>query len=298
MRFSGEGNVLARVPQLNVKQAGLQSVSVGQVAVGPISVGSLVLNNADLSLSAARGVLQNMSVKLTLHITVEWHVHVGLPDGIPDIDIGDTFDLGSFSFSLAVGNVVIPGLNNLHFHIPSLTAQNLSVSANPVGLQLANVTAEQIHAADVALPSQGFTIAGLTLTSLTGNGIGVPAAAVGQATVGHVHGDPVKIPAFTLGGLNLPAAQIPVISSSAPLDIPANLQGPSPGFDAGILRVAIHIIPSVLTHIDHLEITGANANASVAQVVLHDVTLPYDLLNLTLSQIGIDTVEIPAFSVA
>lgn len=290
--------MLAKIPQLNVRQAGLQAVSVGQLGIGPISVGSLVLNNADFAMSAAQGVLQNMSVTVSLHITVEWHVHVGLPDGIPDIDIGDTYDLGTFSFSAPVGNIVIPGLSNLHFHIPSVTAQNLSVSANPVGLQINNVVADQIHAAEIVLPSQGFTIAGLTLTSLAGNGIGVPAAKIGQATVGHVHGDPVKIPTFTLGGLNLPAAQIPVISSSAPLTIPANLQGPSPGFDAGLLRVAIHIMPSVLTHIDHLEINGASANATVGQIVLHDVTLPYNALNLTLSQIGLDTVEIPSFTVA
>ena len=293
-----EGNVLAKVPQLSVNQANLQSVSIGQVGLGPISVGSLVLNNIDFSMSAAQGVLQNMSVTVTLRISVEWHVHIPLPDGIPDIDVGDTYNLGSFGFSLPVGNVVIPGLNNLNFHIPSLTAQNLAVSASPVSLQLGKVVAEQVHAADVTLPANGFTIAGLSLTSLTGSGIGIPAATVGHATVQHIHGDPVQVPSFTLGGLQLPAAQIPVISSSTPLDIPANLQGPSPGFDAGILRVVIHIVPSVLTHIDHLEISGATASASVGQIVLHDVTLPYDALNLTLSQIGIDTVQIPSFTVA
>lgn len=290
--------MLAKVPQLDAKQADLQSIAVGQVAIGPISVGELVLSDADFSMSAAQGVLQNLSVKLTLAISVEWHVHVGLPDGIPDIDIGDTYDLGSFSFSMPVGDVVIPGLSNLHFHIPSLTAQNVSVEANPLGLQLGPATAEQIHATDIALPSAGFTIAGLTLTSLAGSAIGIPAATIGQATVGHLHGEPLKIPAFTLKGLNLPAAQIPVVSSSAPLDIPANLQGPSPGFDAGLLRIAIHIRPSVLSHIDHLEITGANAKATTGQIVLRNVTLPYDVLNLTLSQIGVDTVTIPAFTVA
>lgn len=290
--------MLAKIPQLNVRQAGVQSVSVGQLGIGPISVGSLVLNNADFTMSAAQGVLQNMTVTVTLRITVEWHVHVGLPDGIPDIDIGDTYNLGSFSFSAPVGNVVIPGLSNLHFRIPSATAQNLSVTANPVAVQINNLTVDQVHAADVTLPSQGFTIAGLTLSSLTGNGIAVPAAKIGQATVGHVHGDPVRIPTFTLGGVTLPTVQIPVVSSSAPLTIPANLQGPSPGFDAGILKVAIHIIPSVVTHIDHLEISGASANAAVGQIVLHDVALPYDALNITLSDIGLDTVDIPSFTVA
>ena len=199
--------MLAKLPQLSVNQANLQAVSIGQVGLGPISVGNLVLNNIDFSMSAAQGVLQNMSVTVTLRISVEWHVHVPLPAGIPDIDVGDTYNLGSFGFSLPVGNVVIPGLNNLNFRVPSLTAQNLAVSASPVSLQLANVVAEQVHAADVTLPANGFTIAGLSLTSLTGSGVGIPAATVGHATVQHIHGDPVQIPSFTLGGLQLPTAQ-------------------------------------------------------------------------------------------
>ena len=288
----------AKIPQLNVQQAGVQSISVGQVSTGAITVGNLVLNNLDFSASAAQAVLQGVSVTVTLHFSVEWHVHVGLPDGIPDIDIGDTYDLGSFSVSTPIGNIVIPGVNNLNFHIPALTAQNLSVSASPLSLQLNNVSVDRLHAVDVALPSQGFTIAGLTLASLSGVGIGIPAAKIGQVTVQHVHGDPVKVPSVTLSTLKLPAIQIPSLSSSTPLTVPANLQTVGAGFDAGILRVVIHITPSVLTKIDHVEITGANANASVGQIALHDITLPYDAMNLTLSQIGIDTIDIPGFTVS
>lgn len=287
-----------KVPKLDIQQAGLTTISVGEVSIGPITVGDLVLNNTDFSLSAAQGVLQNVSVTVTLQISVEWHVHVGMPDGIPDINVGDTYNLGSFSFSMPVGNIVIPGLNNVHINIPSLAAQNLSVSANPLSLQLQNTTADQIQAQDTALPSAGFTIAGLTINSVQGETISVPAAKIDTATIGHVHGDPVKIPAFTLNGLQLPAAQIPQLSSSAPLDIPANLPSRSVGFDAGILRLSITITPSALSHIDHLEITGANASATVGQVVLHNVVLPYDALNLTLSQIGITTIEIPEFTVS
>jgi hypothetical protein len=34
----------------------------------------------------------------------------------------------------------------------------------------------------------------------------------------------------------------------------------------------------------------------VSQIVLNDVTLPYDALNLTLSQIGINTIDIPVLT--
>ncbi|HET6376186.1 MAG TPA: hypothetical protein VFF88_09055 [Methylocella sp.] len=286
------------VPKLDVQRAGLASIAVGHVAIGPVTVGDLVLNNTSFHLSGAQGRLQNVDVTVTLKFVVEWHVHVGLPWPLPDIDVGDTYDLGSLNFSMPAGDITIPALNNIHINIPSLTAQNLSVSADPLTLDLRNLSAEQIHADDAELPSAGFTVAGLTLNSVEGEAISVPAAQVSKATIGHVHGDPISIASFGLSNLQLPAAQIPLVSSSAPLDIPANLQTRSVGFDAGILRLAIKVTPSARSHIDHLEITGANASATAGRVVLHNVVLPFDALNITLSQIGINTINIPAFSVA
>jgi hypothetical protein len=287
------------VPALDVQQASLQAIDIGQVAIGPITVGDLILNNVDFAMSAAQAVLQSVGVTIHIHVTVDWHVHVGMPDWIPDIDFGDSYDLGTLSFGpINIGDVVIPGLNNVQLHIPTMTAQNMAVSANPLGLKANNATADQIHAAGLALPSAGFSIAGLALTSIQGNTISVPAAKLDHASIAHLHGDPIQVPAFTGSNLTLPSAQIPQVSSSAPLDIPANLSTLTVGFDAGILSVHIHLTPSALMSVNHLEITNANANATVGQLVLHNVTLPYDVLNLTLSQIGINTVAVPAFNVA
>jgi hypothetical protein len=172
----------------------------------------------------------------------------------------------------------------------------MSVAADPLSLQLHNATADQIGATNTTLPTAGFSIAGLTLNSVAGTDVTVPAASVEHATVGHLSGDAVSIPAFAINNLQLPAAQIPSVSSTAPLTIPATLSTQSVGFDAGILRLSIDLTPSAQSHIDHLEITNANANATVGQVILHNVTLPYEVLNLTLSQVGITSVGIPAFN--
>jgi hypothetical protein len=51
-------------------------------------------------------------------------------------------------------------------------------------------------------------------------------------------------------------------------------------------------------HVGHLEITDATASATVGSIALHNVTLPFDVLNLTLANVGINTVQIPAFNVA
>ncbi len=155
-----------KVPQISVKQAGLKTVSVGHLGIGPITVGNLTISNVGFTLASAHGVLQQVQVTVTLKLSIDWHVHIGLPDGIPDINIGDSYDLGSFSVSLPVGDIALPSLSNLKFDIPSLTAQNLSVNAEPLSLQLNSVAADGIRANDAVLPSGGVTIAGLSLGSL------------------------------------------------------------------------------------------------------------------------------------
>jgi hypothetical protein len=287
-----------KVPQLAVGQAGVQTVSVGHLGIGPVTVGSLAINNAGFTLASGHGVMQNVQAMVTLKLSVEWHIHVGLPDGIPDIDVGDTYDLGSLSVSLPAGDIELPALSNLKFDIPSLAAQNLTVNADPLSLQVTGIAADTIQARDLALPHDGFTISGLSVGSLSAAGLGVPAASVAEATVGHLHGDPAQLPALNLNGLQLPAVQIPSISSTIPLTIPANLESVGAGFDAGLLRMIVRIQPSVLMSVQHLQITNANASATVGQLVLKNVTLPFDALNITLSEIGIDTIEIPSFTVA
>jgi hypothetical protein len=285
------------VPALDVQQANLNAIDIGQVAIGPITVGDLVLSNTDFSMAAAKVVLQSVSVSMSIHFLLEWDIHIGMPDWIPDINIGDTFDLGFLNIPpINIGDVLIPGVTNIQLHIPTLVAQNMSVAAQPMSLHLNNATADTIHAANVALPTAGFTIAGLSLNSIQGNTISVPAAKLDSAQIAHLHGTPISVPTFALNSLNLPSAQIPQVTSTAPLDVPANLSDFPIGFDGGLLKIVLHVIPSVRMHVDHLDITDATASATVGQVVLHNVTLPYDVLNLTLSQIGITGVGIPLFN--
>ncbi len=288
------------IPEVDVQGASLASIAVGHVGIGPIQIGELVVDNTDVSMSAGLGVLRNVRATVTLHITLSWHIHIGLPWPFDDIDFGDSYDLGSPNFSVTVGDVTIPGLNNVQVHIPSLTASNLSAaSVDPLAnLHLGTASAEQVRARNVALPSAGFSLAGLALTSVQGSAVSVPAAGVDEVTIGRVHGDPITIGTFALRGLNLPSASIPDITSQAPLDIPANLRARTFTMPAGILSLSLTIRPSALLHVEQLRITNAHASASVGRIVLRNVVLPYEVLNLTLSQIGINTIGIPAFTVA
>jgi hypothetical protein len=288
-----------RVPEVDIQRAGITAISVGQVGIGPIRIGELVLDNADFTMSAGLAVLEDVDVTVTLAISLRWEIHINLPWPIPDIDLGDTIDLGSPSFSMSVGNVTIPGLNDVRVRIPTLTASNTSAAISPLtNLQLGSAVAEQIRAHNVAVPAQEFTVVGLGLNSVQGSGIGLPSANVEDATVGSVRGDPVTIGEIAVGSLALPAASIPEITSRAPLDIPADLDPRSFRMDAGILVLTLTITPSSRSHVERLRITNANASASVDRIAVRNVVFPYEVLNLTLSQVGIETIQIPAFAVS
>jgi hypothetical protein len=294
--------VQVKVPEVDVQHAGLSSINVGHIGIGPVTVGELVVHNVDFSMNAGVGIIRGLTVRVRLRIDLEWAVHVPLPWPFDDINIGDTTYLGTFAFNLPpVGDVTIPGLSNLNINIPSLTAQNVTANANPLtNLTITNATADTIAARDVTLPTAGFSIAGLSLNSVDGTNVAVPAAGVREATVGHVKADPLHVAELSLNNMALGSATVPTVRSTSPFDVPADLQPrklpDDDGFDLGILKLALIITPSATSHIPYLEINNSNATATTGAITIRNVTLPFDVLNLTLSQIGINTVGIPTFT--
>jgi hypothetical protein len=128
------------VPELDVQQAGLTSISVGQVGIGPITVGELVRQNADFAFSAAQAVLRDLMVTVTLRIKVGWHIH-------HVIDDSGTEDLGTRTFVCNFGNLHVPGLT-ASTSIGSIELHNVVAP-----YELLNLTLSQIGIDTVQVPS-------------------------------------------------------------------------------------------------------------------------------------------------
>src|SRR6266516_138476 len=174
-----EGDVVqVNVPGLDVNQASLQTIDIGTAAIGPITVGSLVVSNTDLNMAVNNLLLQDVTVTMSIHFRFMWNIHIGMPDGSPDFP---PFGLPP----LAIGDVTIPGITNIHLSIPTITASTVSVNASPLPLHLDNAIANQIHATNATLPVGGFSIAGLSLNSVDGTAIAVPDAHLDSATINH-----------------------------------------------------------------------------------------------------------------
>jgi hypothetical protein len=284
------------IPEADIQRSGVGTVSVGSVGIGPIQIGHLVLTNLQLNTAAAGAELRNFRVTITHHMTLDWHLHIEIPGHV--IDDSGTEDLGTPTFACNFGNLHVPGLENIRLDIASLSADNIAATANALSnLQLGAAVAEQIQARNLKLPAQGFTIAGLGIGGLRLGGFGVPAATLDTVTVGRVHGDAFPTSDMTLNNLALPSASVADIVSQG-IDGVATPFGKAYHLDLGCLDLVLKIKPRAEAQIDQLTINGLTASTSIGTIELHNIVAPYELLNLTLSQIGIDTVQVPSVAIA
>jgi hypothetical protein len=292
----------ATVPNLHASRASVAHLAVGRVAIGPISIEQLLLRDTKLAIKSGRARLMGMVVTVRLRFDLKWGVHIPLPWPFDDIDIGTTSHLGSASLSFAFPDTDIPSLTNINLTLPQVNAANVTTSADPItGLALDSLVAEDIRATNVIAPTPGFTLSGLGLGSAGVDGLGVPSARIAGATVGHVRGAPLQLGSLVLRGLALPSATANDISS-APFDVPvvpqAVLRVPPSPLPLGVLSAQLIVTPSASAHINRLFLTGVKASANVGTIEVHNVKLPYDALNITLSDIGIETIDIPTIGVA
>ena len=67
--------------------------------------------------------------------------------------------------------------------------------------------------------------------------------------------------------------------------------------DVGVLRAQLTVTTTARFDVDELRLDGIQASASVAEVSLKNVELPFELLDLSLSQIGIERIAVPEMKV-
>jgi hypothetical protein len=288
--------MLTTIPKSAIQSFGVNSVNIGQLAIGPIQIGELIITDLDVNTAADGAFLRNLVVSVTYNMQLDWKLHIELPG--KTIDDSGTEDLDSTEFIVGFGDVRVPGLENLQIAIAALTATNVAATADPINnLQLGALAAEQIEANNVVLPSAGFTIAGLGLGPLTVGGVGVPAANLDSLTIGHVHGDAFPMGPITISNLGLPAATVPDITSQN-VDVTATPKPKAFHLDLGCLDLVLRVNPVAEAKIDQLVISNVKASAAIGKIELHNVLAPYELLNLTLGQIGLHTISVPTVAVA
>ncbi len=287
-----------KVPQAGVARFDVGRVAVGQVSLGDLTVGQLSLSDAHVVLRSGQVLLKDVRVTMRLEFTVDWSVGIDL--GVTDFSESGTNSLGSVTIPFDLDDWEIPGLRNINLDLSGLRAADLRATAEPVAnLELRNLVAQDVRASQVTLPSAGFTLSGLGLTSVEVDDVGVPAASVAAASVRQVTGAPVRIPGLRLRGLSLPSASVNDIRSDA-LDIPLRRRERMEvgGLDLGFLSLTLFVRPSAGTRVAQMRMTGVTTRLSAGTIDLANVTVPFALHDLTLADLGIQTIDVPSIVVS
>jgi hypothetical protein len=288
--------MLTTISEADIQRTGVNGVTIGQVNIGPIQIGQLVITDLEVNTAADGAFLRNFRVTVTYTMQLDWHLHIELPGKV--IDDSGTEDLDSPTFIVGFGDIRVPGLENLKIDLASLTVDNVAATTDAVNnLQLGAAVAEQIQAKNLKLPSQGFTITGLGIGGLNIGGFGAPAAGLDSVTIGRVHGDAFPLGQMALSNLALPSASIADIIGQG-VDTTATPKPKAFHLDLGCVDLTLRVNPTAEAQIDQLVISNVKASTSIGKIELHNVVAPYELLNLTLSQIGIDTISVPTVAIA
>jgi hypothetical protein len=287
----------ATVPTTSVGKVSAGRIDVGQIDAGPISIARLVLDSMHLDVSTGTATARNLSVEIDVAIALDWSVTVSIPF-IGDFGWSDTIDFGTLSATIPFGDVTVPGVRALKIDVPEIAVSNLSAVVGAIrNLQLGPLVAEKIAARNVVAPEPDFTLSGLGLGTVVLGGASVPHAAVGEVTVVRMHVDALPLGTVTIPGLSLPRTAVGDIVSEG-LDVSASSNPYRFPVDAGVISVTLWVTPSAEIKMDELRITNVAAAASLGAITLQDVVLPYDVMNLKLSELGIETIAVPTLEVS
>lgn len=280
-----------RVARMDVVQ-----IDIGQLNAGPLTVGRLVLEAGRFEMSSGAIRIRNLRVTVGLRMVLEWNVEVSIL-GFPKRWNG-SIDLKDHEFTVGLGDHTLPGLQSFTLDLPSLTVDAVAAVMEPLrDLRLGPLVAEQVHARALVAPVPDFTLTGLGVGRAVLSGLAVPGARADSAEIARIHGQALPLGTITLPPIAFPqadagdvrAAGVDAGGVSNPLEFVA---------DAGVLKITLRVIPRARMRADELAITGLRSSASIGRTVLTDVVLPYEVLNVTLGQIGISTVEIPTIEVS
>jgi hypothetical protein len=291
------------VPEVTIARATIARIGIGQLTLGPLQVGELIATDVRTGVRSGRAELSGVRVTLRLRFLLRWSLRVPLPWPFPDITITEqTSELGSLDLPLPSTDAEIPGLRDIDLRIPQLRAAGVVTEADPLtGLELTAVQADGIRVFDLSLPTGGFQFGGLSLTGVNLNDVAVPGTSVKGVSVRALGGNPIRLPALRLRGLQLPEAVANDVSSG-PFDLTVNRPDPFPvppqPLPLGVLRVQLRVEAGALTRVAEMRLSGVRVGATARTVELRDVTVPFGATQLTLADLGLDVLEIPLLGVA
>lgn len=297
------GAILNRLPEIlspllkrvNIEELAVNSGTIGNISIDKVNIGTakidkVTLANTVATVKAGNVFLQNVRMNLELQFHLDWSYDVWFAS-----DSG-TVDLGSMGFSMTIGNVTVPALQDIHLNVPSVDIHNVTGSIPPINsLKLGDAGFTNLVAKKTTLPVAGFSLSGLGMGAFSLLTAQVPQTFTDEASIASfTPSGEIALPGFTLTALNVPQTTVPN-ATSGQFTFDARASDRSIGVDAGIFSITIRVTPIAHLAIGAMVLSNLSMAASVGSVVATDIRLPVTvkgivLDNLTMTDVGIKNI--------
>lgn len=289
------------IPEATLGSASVQQVDVGQVKLGAARVGLLSLRDLKVQASTGLAQLRDVRIALALAFSLEWTAGFVIDaDGLGKIDLtrSGTLNLGTLELGIGLGHVTLPGLSSLDLDVPDLAVPDLSLVVGALrNLKLGPLLAERVKVQGLAMPPAGFALDGLGLGQAAVQGLAVPGASIDGVTVRRVSGGSLPIGGLAVPGVAFPSVKVPRVGCRKVAADTEPVVTEMPEADAGLLKGTLTVTTTAHLEIGELRLDGIKAAASVGEIALRNVELPFEILDLSLSQIGLERIGVPSMKV-
>jgi hypothetical protein len=266
----------------------ITDIEVDKIVLGSAHIGQLTLNGTSLNLSSGSAFLRNVRIVLELQFSLDWWYDIGIAHG------SGTDNLGSVSFGINVGDVLVPSLNNIPLTIPNLTATNVAADIAPItNLDLAGGGFTGLNAMNATIPADGFQLSGLGVGSVSISNGQVPRTLVEKVSIQDFkpNGN-IVVPSLQLGPVQLPSANAGDIRTGAAIAFDGIASKRGLSANLGIFGITIWVTPIAHISIGSLDLQGVSIAGSVNQATVLNVSVPIDIRGINLKTINIGQIDV------
>jgi len=197
------------INKVSLENLSAQKVTIeDRVDLGPVNIGNLKVENLKFAVKPSKISFQNVTVSLTLTLHIDWKLDIPLPPGIPS---SGTINLPTLAGSVTSSSGIIPDISPVDqwdFSLQELSLPDFCATLDPIlstqiPTLVTNLLVENVEAGRIKLPSSGFSLDGLGLSSLLLQGLSLPDIHLDTTRVGKVSANDIQIPSLTLKNINL-----------------------------------------------------------------------------------------------
>lgn len=276
----------ADIQSVKLASADASTLKIDEVDIGDASVERVSLANIRTLVNTGRLTMNNVRTLMSMRIRVRWEVRIWGPN-----------PSGSFTFTVPfdipfnVGDLEIPGLDDLDIQVPSGVAEDTTASVQPI----ANLTfnggrVDNIEIADIRLPVNGYGLAGVGFDSFTLSHVGVPDASIGKVTIGSlIPNGLLTLPSAEISNIGIGNVSVPSVTSNRPVTV-SDITATPPPFrliDLWILFVDIQLLPVMTMSVDGVTLDDMEATSTISSITLENMRFPLQVKGMELSDISV-----------